>query len=91
MKNLLKSLPWLALMTLALISVPRNANTASPPRSRIRIFMRRSANCGKPRASCEQPRMIFAVIARKLWKPPIGRSSSFSSRWIAHGSYCSSL
>ena len=28
MKNLLKSLPWLALMTLALVSVPRSANTA---------------------------------------------------------------
>jgi hypothetical protein len=31
MKNLLKSLPWLALMSLALISVPRSANTAAPP------------------------------------------------------------
>jgi len=31
MKNLLKSLPWLALMTLALVSVPRSANTAPPP------------------------------------------------------------
>jgi hypothetical protein len=31
MKNLLKSLPWLALMMLALISVPRSANTAPPP------------------------------------------------------------
>ena len=31
MKNFLKSLPWLALMTLALVSVPRSANTAPPP------------------------------------------------------------
>jgi hypothetical protein len=31
MKNLLKSLPWFALMTLALVSVPRSANTAPPP------------------------------------------------------------
>ncbi len=30
MKNLMKSLPWCALMTLALISVPRSANTAPP-------------------------------------------------------------
>ncbi len=31
MKNLLKSLPWLALMTVAVVSTPRNANTAPPP------------------------------------------------------------
>ena len=31
MKNLLKSLPWLALLSLALVSVPRSANTAPPP------------------------------------------------------------
>lgn len=31
MKNLFKSLPWLALMTLALVSVPRSASTAPPP------------------------------------------------------------
>jgi hypothetical protein len=31
MKNLTKSLPWLALLALALISVPRSANTAPPP------------------------------------------------------------
>lgn len=31
MKNLLKSLPWLALMTLAVVSLPRSANTAPPP------------------------------------------------------------
>jgi len=34
MKNSLKSLPWLALMTLALVSVPRSANTAPPPQER---------------------------------------------------------
>jgi len=31
MKNLLKSLPWVALMMLALVSVPRSASTAPPP------------------------------------------------------------
>ena len=31
MKNLLKSLPWLALLALAAVSVPRSAQTAPPP------------------------------------------------------------
>jgi hypothetical protein len=31
MKNLLNALPWLALMTLAVVSVPRSASTAPPP------------------------------------------------------------
>jgi hypothetical protein len=31
MKNLVKSLPWLALLALALVSTPRNAQTAPPP------------------------------------------------------------
>ncbi len=31
MKSLTKSLPWLALLTLAVVSVPRSAQTAPPP------------------------------------------------------------
>lgn len=31
MKNLVKSLPWLALLALALVSTPRNAQPAPPP------------------------------------------------------------
>jgi hypothetical protein len=34
MKNLLKSLPWLALLSLALVSVPKSASTAPPPPER---------------------------------------------------------
>ena len=31
MKSLLKSLPWLALCGIAIVSTPRNAMTAPPP------------------------------------------------------------
>jgi thiamine pyrophosphate-dependent acetolactate synthase large subunit-like protein len=42
MKNLLKTMPWLALLALAVISVPRSANTAPPdePHPHIRAAVR---------------------------------------------------
>jgi hypothetical protein len=37
MKSIFKSLPWLALLTLAVVSIPRSAQTAPPPESHPHI------------------------------------------------------